>query len=150
MLEFCVETLTPAVIEEMAEHEQEYWRETEAHYRKFPLKMKWHIFLKAQDVGALRMVTIRDNSVLKGMGILIITEDPFCDCILASIVLIYIVPEYRKGRVGVELAKTLLDEARLSGAQLISAQTCLHNGVHRLYEYLGFTDYGRLLIREVK
>ena len=69
MLEYRVEPLTPAVIEEMAAHEQEYWQETEAHYRKFPLKMKWHIFLKAQDIGSLRMVTIRDNAVLKGMGL---------------------------------------------------------------------------------
>lgn len=150
MLEYAVEPLTPAVIEEMAEHQQKYWEETEAHYRKFPLKMKWHIFLKAQDVGALRMVTIRDDAVLKGMGLLIITEDPICDCILASIALIYVVPEYRRGRVGIELAKMLLDEARLSGAQLITAQTCIHNNVQRIFEYLGFTDYGRLLIREVQ
>jgi GNAT superfamily N-acetyltransferase len=150
MLEYKLEPLTPSVIKEMAEHQDKYWQETEAHYRKFPLKMKWHIFLKAQDIGALRMVTIREDAFLKGMGLLVITEDPICDCILASIALIYVVPEYRKGRVGIELAKTLLDEARMSGAQLITAQTCLHNNVHRIFEYLGFTDYGRLLIREVR
>jgi len=149
MLEFAVEPLTPALIEEIVPIQDRYWQETEGHYKKRAARPAWPIYMVAQNNGMLKAVIARSDGKVVGGAMVLVTEDPFCACVLGAVSLIYLLPEYRNGWNGIKIAKMAISQAKSAGAEFITAQTCLHNGTDKIFRHLGFNEYAKSLLMEV-
>jgi GNAT superfamily N-acetyltransferase len=149
MLEYNVETLTPDLIREMLPFQEQYHTEVAAPFHSFPPDVDWPTYLIAQQAGKLKVICGRIDGKLKAGTFVVITPHPHYACISASLPLLFVDPEYRRGREGVRLVRMAIEESKKSGAQLMMSHGGVHNDVYKLFEYLGFSDYGRYFVMQI-
>lgn len=149
MLEYAVEPLTAALIEETKAVQGEYWEEVAAPFHSFPPDVDWKTYLIAQQNGKLKVLTGRVGGALKAGAFIVITPHPHYACIAASLPLLFVDPEYRRGREGLRLVKLAEEEAAKSGAQLMMTHGGVHNGVYKLFEHLDYSDAGRYFVKVI-
>lgn len=149
MLEYRVEELTPALIEETVHVQSGYRDEVAGPFHSFPADVNWRTYLQAQSSGFLKVIIGRVDGVLVAGTFIVITPHPHYACIAASLPLLFVHPEYRKGREGIRLVKMAEQVAAESGAQLLLAHGGVHNGVYRLFEAMGYDDYGRDFVKVI-
>jgi hypothetical protein len=89
----------------------------------------------------------RVNGVLKAGVFIVITPHSHYACIAASLPLLFVDPEYRKGREGLRLVKLAEEEAVKSGAQMMMTHGGVHNGVYKLFEFMEYQDFGRYYVK---
>ena len=147
-LALSLETLTPQLIAEMAEHQANYWKEVAGPFHNFPPDVDWPSYLVLQSKGMLRVICGRNSQgELKGGAVVTITPHPHYACVLAALPLLFVDPEYRHGRIGIRLVRRAETEAEQSGAQLMMTHGGMHNGVYRLFEHLDYSDFGRYFVK---
>jgi GNAT superfamily N-acetyltransferase len=149
MLEFRVEPLTPALIAETVPLQQGYWEEVAGPFHSFPPDVDWKTYLLAQEKGLLRVLCGRVKGKLKAGAFVVITPHPHYACISASLPLLFVHPEYRRGREGLRLVKLAEEQAFKAGAQVMMTHGGVHNGVYQLFEHLGYSDYGRYFFKVI-
>lgn len=149
MLEYAVEPLTPELIEEMERGQQQYWEEVAGPFHRFPPDVDWKTYLLAQQMGKLRIVCGRIEGVLRAVAVIVITPHPHYACIAASLPLLFVAPEYRRGREGLQLVKQAEEEAQKAGAQMMMTHGGIHNGVYKLFEHLAYQDFGRYFVKVI-
>src|ERR1700733_9379747 len=149
MLDLEVETLTPALIEETIPHQQQYWEEVAGPFHCFQPDVDWPTYLKAQEIGRLRVIVGRADGALKAGAFVLIGPHPHYACVLASLPLLFVHPDYRKGREGLRLVKRAEEEGAKAGAQLMMTHGGVHNGVYRLFEAMKYEDFGRYFVKVI-
>lgn len=149
MLDFHVEPLTEALIQEMIPIQQGYWEEVAGPFHQFPPDVDWKTYLIAQNIGRLRVLVARVEGVVVAGTFIVIGPHPHYACIAASLPLLFVHPDYRKGREGLRLVKMAEEEAKKSGAQLMMTHGGVHNGVNRLFEFTGYSDFGRYFVKVI-
>jgi GNAT superfamily N-acetyltransferase len=149
MIEYAVETLTPKLIEETLPIQQGYWEEVAGPFHSFPPDVDWTTYLMAQEKGFLKVLCGRVEGVLKAGAFIVITPHSHYACIAGSLPLLFVHPDYRRGREGIRLVKLAEDEAVKSGAQLMMTHGGAHNGVYKLFEHLGYGDFGRYFVKVI-
>jgi GNAT superfamily N-acetyltransferase len=150
MLEYAVEPLTLALIGEMLPLQQGYWEEVAGPFHNFPPDVDWKTYLLAQDKGCIKVICGRVNGGLKAGVFIVITPHPHYACIGASLPLLFVHPEYRRGREGLRLVKLAEEEAVKAGAQVMFTHGGVHNGVARLFEGMDYLDYGRYFFKKIQ
>jgi GNAT superfamily N-acetyltransferase len=149
MLDFKVEPLSPALILEMERLQKQYWQEVAGPFHNFPPDVDWKTYQLAQDRGCLKVLIGRDNGVLKGGAFVVITPHSHYACIAGSLPLLFIHPDYRRGREGLRLVKLAEEQAVKSGAQMMMTHGGVHNEVYKLFEHMGYSDFGRYFVKPV-
>lgn len=149
MIEYAVETLDMKLIGEMLPIQQGYWEEVAGPFHQFPPDVDWPTYLRAQELGRLRVLCGRADRVLKAGAFIVLGPHPHYACDAASLPLLFVHPDYRRGREGIRLVKLAEDEARKSGAQLMMTHGGVHNGVYRLFEHLDYQDFGRYFVKVI-
>lgn len=149
MIEYAVEPLDLKLIGEILPLQQGYWEEVAGPFHHFPPDVDWKTYLMAQEQGKLKVLIGRVDGVLKAGTFIVLTPHPHYACIAASLPLLFVAPEYRRGREGLKLVKLAIEEGKKSGAQLMTTHGGVHNGVNKLFEYLGFNDFGRYFVKVI-
>lgn len=146
MIEYAVEPLTLSLIGELLPIQQGYWQEVAGPFHNFPPDVDWPTYSRAQDLGRLKVLIGRVDGVIKAGCFIVLGPHPHYACDAASLPLLFVDPEYRHGREGIKLIKMAIEEGKKSGAQLMMTHGGVHNGVGKLFEYLGFSDFGRYFV----
>lgn len=149
MLDWKVEPLTWSLIGEMIPIQDGYWKEVAGPFHDYPPDVDWKMYLTAQERGMLRVITGRDAGVLKGGSVIVIGPHPHYACVSASLPLLFIDPEYRRGREGLKLVRMSEQVASEAGAQLMMTHGGVHNGVFRLFEFMEYQDFGRYFVKRI-
>jgi GNAT superfamily N-acetyltransferase len=149
MLEYAVEPLTDALIAETVPVQQGYWEEVAGPFHQFPPDVDWKTYKMAQERGCLKVLCGRVGGELKAGAFIVITPHPHYACIAASLPLLFVHPDYRKGREGIRLVQRAEEEAAKSGAQLMMTHGGVHNGVYRLFEHMQYQDFGRYFVKVI-
>lgn len=149
MIDFKVEELSLGLIGEMLPHQDQYWREVTGPFHSFPPDVDWPTYMKAQELNRLRVIVGRVDAVLKAAAFIVIGPHPHSACISASLPLLYIDPEFRRGREGLRLVKMAEEVAATTGAQVLMTHGGVHNEVAKLFEYMNYSDYGRYFIKVI-
>jgi len=89
------------------------------------------------------------NGEINGFFIGVVSEHYFSDTLMASDLLLYVLPEYRNGLSGVRLIKSYIEWAKESGVESDNIQLGQTAGidpavVDRLYKKLGFHPSGTI------
>lgn len=148
MLTYQVEILDQNLIAEMAHHQTEYWKEVAKPFHNFPPDVDWNLYLSAQKNGALKVVVGRDKkNTLKAGVFVLITPHPHYACIVASLPLLWLANDARRGLEGIRLIKIAEKTAGEAGAQLIMTHGGIHNRVAKVFEFLGYDDFGRYFVK---
>jgi len=149
MIEYAVEPLSLSLIGETVPLQQGYWDEVAGPFHSFGPDVDWKTYMLAQQTGKLRVLCGRVEGVLKAGAFIIITPHPHYACIAASLPLLFVHPDYRKGREGLRLVKLAEGEARNAGAQMMMTHGGVHNGVYRLFEAMKYQDFGRYFVKVI-
>jgi len=149
MIEYAVEPLSLSLIGETVPLQQGYWDEVAGPFHSFGPDVDWKTYMLAQQTGRLRVLCGRVEGVLKAGAFIIITPHPHYACIAASLPLLFVHPDYRKGREGLRLVKLAEGEARNAGAQMMMTHGGVHNGVYRLFEAMKYQDFGRYFVKVI-
>lgn len=117
-----------------------HWEEI-AFYSDIPLDPDWVSYFNAEDQGYLRVYTSRRHGELIGYAAFFVRHNVhYQGSKQAAQDLIYVRPEYRKGRIGLGLIRYCEDQLRQEGCQLIM-QHAKHDEKHvfgSLLERLGY------------
>ncbi len=149
MIEYAVETLDLKLIGEILPLQQGYWEEVAGPFHNFPPDVDWRTYLMAQEKGCLKVLCGRVGGILVAGAFIVITPHPHYACIAASLPLLFVLPEFRRGREGWRLVQRAEEEAKKSGAQLIMTHGGVHNGVYRLFEAMHYDDFGRYFVKVI-
>ena len=149
MIEYAVEELNLKLIGETEVHQHTYWEEVASPFHQFPPDVDWPTYLNAQKAGKLKVIACRVDGLLKAGAFVVITPHPHYACIAASLPLLFVHPEYRRGREGIRLVKLAEEEGVKSGAQLMMTHGGVHNEVCKLFEYLEYGDAGRYFVKVI-
>ena len=148
MLTYTVEPLTPEWIAETRPLQATYWSEVAGPFHDFPPDVNWTTYLSLQAQGGVRLVCGRDDAgTLQAGAVLIIGPHPHYACIAASMPLLFVHPDFRKGGEGLRLLRRAEQVAEESGAQLIMTHGGIHNGVYRIFESRKYADFGRYFVK---
>jgi len=100
-----------------------HWREV-ARYPDIPLQPNWTAYEHLQALDILRIYTGREDGRLIGYSIFVVHKDlHYSTSLTADEDLLFLAPEYRKGRVGLQLMQFAEAELTAEGVQLVKRRT---------------------------
>lgn len=120
MTTIAVENLTPDLIQELETIVRNNWDETGDGFG-IDLDVDWDAYLLLAETGDLRFFVCRDDGVIVGYSVFVITRYPRSKHVpYAMQDTIYVLPKYRVGGLGIRLVRFIEDELRKDGVQLIT------------------------------
>lgn len=121
---------------------REHWLEIALGHDKVPLDIDHDKYNALCDCGALRIVTVRDDGRLIGYHVAIVGGHLHYASTCHGITDVYfILPEYRKGRVGIRMFQFVEADMRSLGVKKLFTGCKLHTAdgkSGKLFEYLGY------------
>jgi hypothetical protein len=144
MIEYAVESLTPALQEEFTPLFEEHYetvghRDPEATGPIWKLNPDWDMYYTIQELNCLHICTVRDNSKLVGYYVNHITTLPHYKQIKAAISdLFFLSKSYRRGIIGKGLFSFMETEVKKAGAQVIKVHHKVYYDISSLLERLGY------------
>lgn len=119
---------------------ENHWREV-AFYQDIPLSPDWPAYEKADATGFLRVYTARMVGVLIGYCVVFVRQGlHYTTSTEAAEDILFIAPQFRKGRIGIGLIKFTDDQLRAEGVQLIKRHVKLDPALNfgPLLERMGY------------
>lgn len=117
-----------------------HWREIALGHDKVPLDIARDRYQALCDSGILHVVTARDDGVMIGYHVALITPHLHYNSTIHGMTDVYfILPEYRKGFVGIKLFKFVEKDMKERGVKKIFTGTKKHLDMGRVLEHLGYT-----------
>lgn len=131
-----------AALPEMEPLLVKHWHEIALGHDKVPLDIARDKYQAMCDAGVLHIVTVRDDGMLIGYHVAIVSGHLHYLSTLHGITDVYfILPAYRKGRTGIRLFQKVEAEMRALGVKKLITGSKLHTAdgnSGRLFEYLGY------------
>lgn len=116
-----------------------HWREIALGHDKVPLDIARDRYQHLCDEGLLHVVTARDNDVLVGYHVAIVSGHLHYESTLHAITDVYfIVPKYRLGFTGIRMFRYIEAEMRKRGVKKLITATKLHLNIGKVLSWLGF------------
>lgn len=117
---------------------QTHWREI-AHYQDIPLDPDVDQYNAADDAGMLRCFTARVDGVLVGYAIYFVRSNMHYRSSKQAVQdVLFLLPEYRKSRIGIELIKHCDEQLRGEGVQAVYQHVKQSHNFGPLLERLGY------------
>lgn len=106
------------VIDEIKPLLEAHWLEI-AHYQDIPVKCDYGSYLKLEANGLLRIYTVR-NSNLIGYAIFVVAKSlHYNDSLQARQDVLYLAPEFRRGRIGIRFIDWCDEQLKAEGVQVV-------------------------------
>ncbi len=117
----------------------DHWREIALNHNEIPLDPDWDRYNVLSDSGSLHCVTLRDEGILVGYHLAIITGMLHYKTTLNGITdVYYIKPDYRKGFTAVRMFRYVEAELRKRGCKQLITATKKHLDISAILVRLGF------------
>jgi GNAT superfamily N-acetyltransferase len=139
------------VIDEVRPLLEQHWQEV-AHYPDIPLTPNWFLYEQAELFGILRIYTGRDDGQLIGYSVFMVHPGVhYMTSKEADEDLLFVAPDYRNGRFGLQLMQFAERELAVEEVQLVKRRTKVAERLNfgRLLERMGYEPidvvYGKRL-----
>lgn len=115
------------------------WEEVQHNKEERTLSPDWDLYMLLEDKGYLMIFTVRDSGKLVGYFFATISPNLHCkgDFVVANDA-IFLHPDYRKSRIGVNLFKFTEKCLAESGYNFLYVSTTERNKIDGLMSYLGY------------
>jgi L-amino acid N-acyltransferase YncA len=118
---------------------RKHWHEIALDHEAVPLDIDYDKYQKMCDDGILHVLTARDDGRLIGYHVTIINPHLHYKSTLHAFTDVYfILPEYRKGFVGIRLFQVLKREMKTRGVKKLVTGTKVHLDMGKVFSYLGY------------
>tara|TARA_R110000868_G_scaffold340099_1_gene600763 strand:+ start:786 stop:1256 length:471 start_codon:yes stop_codon:yes gene_type:complete len=118
---------------------QDHWEEIALNKEKIKLNPDWGAYSVLYKSGKLGIYTARKEGKLIGYFVVIAGSNPhYKDHLFAVNDIIYLVPEHRKGFVGIKLIKYAEKDLKNFGVSVFTINTKVHKPFDSVLERLGF------------
>lgn len=149
MIEYAVESWTD-IMEELKPFAPLHWAELAVTQDEVPLDLDWDKFCKLDADGTLHTVTVRDSGKLIGYHVTLVgTHLHYKSTIHGMVDLYFVLPEYRKQRVGLHLFKFAERALKTLGVVKIITGTKCHLPNDVLFEHLGYFNSDRTYCKTI-
>ncbi len=116
-----------------------HWAELAVTQQDVPLDFDWQRFIDMEKQGRFHMATVRDNGKLIGYHMSLIGGHLHYKTTMHAIVdLYFVLPEYRKGRLGLNFFKFVEKSLKGIGVKKVITGCKVHLDHTKLFEYLGY------------
>jgi GNAT superfamily N-acetyltransferase len=135
---------------QIVEMAREHWREVEYYQDEIPLDIDLDKYQLMNDAGMIKIITVRNQSQLVGYIAMLIHLHPHHkNTLYAMNDMFYILPEFRKGRTGIEIFKFTEEVMRAEGVKIMLLSCKAHLDKGTIFKRLGFIpaeiSYSKLL-----
>lgn len=116
-----------------------HWLELAVEREHIPLDLDCEIYRKMDEMGILHICTVRDGAELAGYYVSIVRPHPhYKSTMFAFQDAFFLVPEHRRGTVGMEFIEFMEQAVKQAGAKCIIASTKAHFDVSPLFLRMGW------------
>lgn len=123
----------------------EHWKAIAVNQDKIKLNPDWNEYHRLYIQGRLKAYTVRDEGVLVGYFVVIISKSMhYKDHKFANCDIIYVKPDSRAGMTGYKLIKFVEGQLKNHGVSLIHINTKVHAPFDKLLERMDYTLTERL------
>ena len=124
---------------------QKHWAEIALNQDLIKLNPDWDMYNKLESLGMLYAYTAREGDKLVGYFTVVATKGlHYVDHVLAACDIIFILPEYRKGRAGANLIKYAEKDLKAKGVSVLAINTKDHAPFDKLLQRLDYSLAERL------
>lgn len=135
---------------EMAPFAPLHWAELAVTKEEVPLDLDWERFNEIDNAGKLHTVIVRDNGVMIGYHVTLVGPHLHYKSTLHGMVdLYYVLPEYRKHKVGLGLFSFAERSLKQLGVVKIITGTKCHLPNDSLFEHLGYVNTDRTYAKAI-
>lgn len=103
-----------------------------------PLSIDSPVYLTAQANGKLVVLTVRVNGWISGYYINFLMRHLHYDRMFGMMDVFYLIPEMRRGTLGIRLFQEMEKEMKARGAEYLMGNARLDNGTAKVFEHLGW------------
>ena len=128
-----------------------HWSEIGAFDRdNVPLDVDWDKYVAMEEVGVVKMLTVRSDGCLIGYYIAFVTFHPhYKQTLFADCDIMFLLPSYRKGFTGYKLIKKAEEYLFSIGVQINILSTKANKDLAKLTERLGYKPLDIKYYKEV-
>ena len=134
-------------IEEIKPLHDAHWQETEGYRHGLQLNMDYPYLINAERSGRFILFTVRCEGKLVGNCMMYLARSTHTQKWVAEEDTIFILPEYRKGRLGVRLIRYVEDVLRNMGITEVRITVKTVNTVAKLMMRMGYAHTGNQLTK---
>jgi GNAT superfamily N-acetyltransferase len=134
-------------LEEIKPVHAQHWAETESYRHGIALDPNYEYMCNAEAQGRFMLFTVRVAGRLVGNCMMYLSKSTHTQKWVAEEDTIFILPEYRKGRLGVRLIRYVEDVLVNMGVTEIRVTVKTVNEVGRLLQHLGYVHTGNQLTK---
>jgi GNAT superfamily N-acetyltransferase len=138
------------VLHELKPVHAAHWQETERYRHGIALNPDYNYMINAERSGRFMLFTVRNQSGIVGNCMMYLSRSTHTQRWVAEEDTIFILPEYRKGRLGVRLIRYVEDVLRNMGVTEIRVTVKTVNDVGRLLSHLGYNHTGNQLTKTLE
>ncbi len=138
------------VLHELKPVHSAHWQETERYRHGIALNPDYNYMINAERSGRFMLFTVRNQSGVVGNCMMYLSRSTHTQRWVAEEDTIFILPEYRKGRLGVRLIRYVEDVLRNMGVTEIRVTVKTVNDVGRLLSHLGYNHTGNQLTKTLE
>ena len=135
------------ILNEIVPLHERHWEETEKYRHGIPLNPDYEYMMRAEDQGRFLVFTVRHEGNLVGNCMMYMTKSTHTQEWIAEEDTIFILSEYRKGRLGLRFIKYVEDVLRNMGITEIRVTVKTVNRVGDLLKAVGYQHTANQLIK---
>lgn len=129
---------------------KKHWEEIALNKDKIKLNPDWDTYYKLEDLEMLHCYTARKDNVLVGYFTVVITKGlHYVDYKFGACDIIFISPEYRKGRAGANLIKYVEQDLNSKGVSVLAINTKVHAPFDKLLQKLDYSLIERIYSKNI-
>ncbi len=107
---------------------------------RLPFDPDWDRLLGWAATGALDVWTVRADATLIGYASVLFMPHLYSrDVNMANVHTPYLVPEWRLGRLGIDMLKTLFEALRERRVQIVDIDIAVDSPLHKVLDYMRFS-----------
>ena len=116
-----------------------HWEEIALNQDIIELNPDWDAYGQLDASGSLRVFTVRDDELLVGYFVVIVSRSlHYKDHLFANNDIIFVLPEYRKGTTGIKLIDFAERELEAEGVRLLNINTKDHQSFDAILQRRGY------------
>ena len=133
------------VVEDAKHLLEEHWEEVALNKDKIKLNPDWDAYHDLEQKGMLKAFTAREGDKLVGYFVVVVQRNlHYKDHLFASNDIVFLHPDYRKGRTGIKLIQFAEKCLKEDGVSVLAINTKVHKPFDNLMQFLKFSLVERI------